>query len=263
MTSHRLGRIAAIGLFGVAQIGIASAADLKVLTTPALTEVWHELAPKFEATGHKLTIVYAASGAIGKRVTEGETADLLVSTPAGIDGLIKSGKVTDGTNTSLASSGMGVAVLKGAPKPDISNADAFKRALLAAKAVAYTDPASGGASGVHMAKVLERLGIANEVNAKAKLGRGVLAGSFVVKGEADIAIQQIPELMGVPGVEIVGPLPGDLQNVTTFASGIPAASANADAAKALVRFLQSPESAAVIKEHGLDPIPPAPPAKAS
>ena len=163
------GRLAAIGLFVAAQTAIAAAADLKILTTPALTEVWQELGPKFEATGHKLTIVYASSGAAAKRVTEGETADLIISTPAGIDALVKSGKVADGTNTPIASSGMGLAVLKGAPKPDISTPDAFKRALLAAKAVAYTDPASGGASGVHMAKVLERLGIASEVNAKAKL----------------------------------------------------------------------------------------------
>jgi hypothetical protein len=173
MLYQSLCRFATTGLFIVAQMGLTAAADLKVLTTPALTEVWHELAPKFEATGHKLSIVYAASGAIAKRVTDGEAADLLVSTPAGIDGLIKAGKVTDGTNTPLASSGMGVAVLKGAPKPDISTPDAFRRALLAAKAVAYTDPASGGASGAHMAKVLERLGIASEVNAKAKLGRGI------------------------------------------------------------------------------------------
>ena len=254
----------AVALALAAQTGFAAAAELKVLTTPALSEVWHELAPKFEATGHKLTIVYAPSGAIAKRVTDGEAADLLVS-HAGRHryGLIKNGKVTDGTNTSIASSGMGVAVLKGAPKPDISTPEAFKRALLAAKAVAYTDPASGGASGAHMAKVLERLGITAEVNARAKLGRGVPAGSFVVKGEADLAIQQMPELLGVAGVEVVGPLPGDLQNVTTFAAGIPASSTQADAAKALVRFLQSPESAAVIKKHGLDPIPPAAPPKAS
>src|ERR1044072_1975661 len=253
----------AVALALAAQTGFAAAAELKVLTTPALSEVWHELGPKFEATGHKLTIVYAPSGAIAKRVTEGEAADLLLSTPAGIDGLIKSGKVTDGTNTSIASSGMGVAVLKGAPKPDISTPEAFKRALLAAKAVAYTDPASGGASGAHLAKGLARLGIAAEVSARAKLGRGVPAGSFVVKGEADLAIQQMPELMGVSGVEVIGPLPGDLQNVTTFAAGIPASSTKADAARALVRFLQSPESAAVIKKHGLVPIPPAAPPKAS
>jgi molybdate transport system substrate-binding protein len=257
-----LGHVAAVGLIVAAQAGLAAAAELKILTTPALTEVWHELAPRFEATGHKLNIVYAPSGAIAKRVLDGETADLLISTPAGIDALIKDARVLAGTNTPLASSGMGVAVLKGAPKPDISTPDAFKRALLAAKSVAYSDPAAGGASGAHFAKVLERLGITNEIAAKAKLGRGVPVATFVAKGEADIAIQQMPELM-VEGVEIVGPLPGDLQAVTTFAAGIPSTSTHADAARALIRFLQSPDAAAAIKKHGLDPVPAAPPAKGS
>ena len=250
-----------VGLALAAQTAVAMAAELKVLSTPALTETWEELGPKFEATGHKLTIVYAPSGAIAKRVSDGETADLLVSTPAGIDSLIKTGKVLDGTNTPIASSGMGVAVLKGAPKPDISTPDAFKRALLAAKAVAYTDPASGGASGAHMAKVLDRLGIANEVSAKAKLGRGTPVANFLVSGEADIAIQQMPELLHVKGAEVVGPLPGDLQNVTMFAAGIPSGSAQAEAAKALIRFLQTPEAATAFKKHGLEPAPA--PAKAS
>jgi molybdate transport system substrate-binding protein len=254
-------RVAAIGLLVVAPATFATAAELKVLTTPALTEVWRELGPKYEATGNKLTIVYASSGAVAKRAAEGENADLLISTPGGIDGLIGSGKVIGGTNVPVASSGMGVAVLKGAPKPDISSAAALKQTLLAARAVAYTDPTSGGASGEHMAKVLERLGIASEVNAKAKLGRGVRAGSFVVKGEADIAVQQIPELKAVDGIEIIGPLPGDLQNVTTFVAGIPTGSTQPDAARALIRFLQTPESAAIISKHGLDPIPPAKPAK--
>jgi molybdate transport system substrate-binding protein len=252
----------AIVLALVAQSGWATAAELKILTTPALTETWEALAPKFEATGHKLTIVYAPSGAIAKRVSEGETADLLISTPAGIDSLIKAGKVLDGTNTPIANSPMGVAVLKGVPKPDISTPDALRRALLAAKAVAYTDPASGGASGAHMAKVLERLGIANEVNAKAKLGRGTPVANFLVSGEADLAIQQLPELLHVKGAEVIGPLPGDLQNVTTFAAGIPTG-AQTEAAKALIRFLQTPESGALMKTFGLDQVPPAAPAKAS
>jgi molybdate transport system substrate-binding protein len=114
-----------------------------------------------------------------------------------------------------------------------------------------------------MVKVLDRLGIAGEVNAKAKLGRGVPVATFLVKGEADLAIRQMPELMGVKGVEIVGPLPGDLQNVTMFAAGIAAGSAHGDTVKALIRFLQTPESAAVIRKHGLEPAPPAAPAKAS
>jgi molybdate transport system substrate-binding protein len=257
------GYIAAMAALVGTFAGLANAAELKVLTTPALSEVWPELAPKFETTGHKLTIVYAPSGAIAKRVTEGETADLLVSTPAGIDSLIKSGKVVDGTNTPIAGSGMGVAVLKGAPKPDISTPEAFKAMLLAAKAVAYSDPSAGGASGAHFMKVLEQLGIAKEVLAKGKPGRGIPVATLVVKGEADVAIQQLPELMHVEGAEVVGPLPGDLQNITTFAAGIPSGSAQADTAKALIRFLQTPESAAVIKKHGLDPVPPAVPAKAS
>ena len=231
----------------------AVAAELKVLTTPALSEVWHELTSKFEATGHKLILVYAPSGAITKRVTEGEIHDVLFSTTGGIESLTKNGKVIPGTGTLIASSGMGVAVLKGAPKPDISTPEKFKQALLNAKAVAYTDPASGGASGAHFAKVLERLGIAKEINAKAKLARGVPSASFVAKGEADIAIQQIPELLGVQGVELVGPLPGDLQNVTPFAGGVHVSSANPDAGRALIKFLQSPDAIAVIKAKGLDP----------
>jgi len=253
----------AVALALTALTGSTMAAELKVLTTPALSQAWEELGPKFEAAGHKLTIVYAPSGAIAKRVADGESADLLVSTPAGIDSLIKTGKVLVGTNTPIARSEMGVAVLKGAPKPDISTPEAFRRALLAARAVAYTDPASGGASGAHMAKVLGQLGIASEVNAKAKLGRGTPVANFLVSGEADIAIQQMPELLHVKGAEIIGPLPGDLQNVTTFAAGIPSGSAQAETAKALIRFLQTPESGAVMKKFGLDQVPPAAPPKAS
>ena len=248
-----LGRLAAGFAAIVLGAQAAAAAELKVLTTPALSEVWHELTPKFEATGHKLILVYAPSGAITKRVTEGEIHDVLFSTTGGIESLTKNGKVIPGTGTLIASSGMGVAVLKGAPKPDISTSEKFKQALLNAKAVAYTDPASGGASGAHFAKVLERLGIAKEINAKAKLARGVPSASFVAKGEADIAIQQIPELLGVQGVELVGPLPGDLQNVTPFAGGVHVSSANPDAGRALIKFLQSPAAIAVIKAKGLDP----------
>ncbi len=254
-----LGHVAA----GIAAFALtfqaAAAAELKVLTTPALHAVWDELASKFEAQGHKLNVVYAASGAIAKRVAEGEAADVVVSTAAGIDDLTKGGKLIPGTGAPVASSGVAVAVLKGAPKPDVSTPEALKKALLAAKAVAYTDPASGGASGIHFAKVLDRLGIASEVNAKAKLGSGVPAGSFVVKGEADLAVQQVPELLAVEGIEIAGPLPADLQSITRFAAGVHATSKDIDAAKALIRFLATPEAAAVIKAKGLDPAPSVPP----
>lgn len=247
------GRTAAGFVALVLSAQAVAAADLKVLTTPALNEVWHDLKPKFEATGHKLDLVFAPGAAIAKRVAEGESADVVFSTVSGIESLTKDGKVVAGTGAPIANSGTAVAVLKGAPKPDISTPEKFKQALLNAKAVAYTDPASGGASGVAFVKVLDRLGITEAVNAKAKLGRGVPAGSFLVKGEADIAIQQLSELMGVQGIDIVGPLPGDLQSITYFAAGVHAGSAHADAGRALIKFMQSPEAIAVIKARGLEP----------
>jgi molybdate transport system substrate-binding protein len=248
-----LSRVAIAVAACAASVTLSYAAELSVLTTPALREVWHDLQPKFEANGHKLAITFAPSGAITKRVMEGETPDVVFTTTAGVDELAKAGRLVAGTGTPIASSGMGVAVLKGAAKPDISTPEAFKKTLLAGKAVAYTDPASGGASGAQMAKVLERLGITNEVSAKAKLGRGIPVATFVVKGEADIAIQQIPELLGVEGVEIVGPLPGDLQTVTRFGGGVHVASKQPDAGKALVQFLLTPEAKTVIQHRGLEP----------
>ena len=232
--------------------GAVAAADLKVFSTTALTEIWHELKPKFEARGHKLELALQPSGALAKRVLGGEAGDAIVTTTAGLESLAKAGKVAAGTTRVLASSGMGVAVLKGAPKPDISTPEAFKRTLLAARAVAYSDPAGGGASGAAFVKVLQDLGIADAVNAKAKLGRGVPNAEFVVKGEADIAIQQIPELMVVPGVDIVGPLPAPLQTVTGFATAVLAGSKQPAEARALVDFLASPETLALLKSRGFD-----------
>ena len=230
----------------------AGAADLKVFSTTAFTELWHELKPKFEARGHKLELVLQPSGALSKRIGVGETGDAIVSTSAGVDGLAKNGKIAAGTARTLASSSMGVAVLKGAPKPDLSTPEKFRAALLAAKSVAYSDPAGGGASGAYLVKLLERLGIAEQVNAKAKLGRGIPNAEFLVKGESDLAIQQIPELLVVSGVDIVGPFPPELNNITGFATAVLSSSANAAAAKELVDFLASPETIALLKARGFD-----------
>lgn len=239
----------------VARPGFAEAADLKVFSTTAFTEIWPELKPKFEAGGYRLDLLLQPSGAIGKRIADGESGDVIVSTSAGIAGLEKSGKIVPGSTRLLASSGMGVAVAKGAPRPDISTPEAFRNALLAAKSVAYSDPAGGGASGAVFAKVLKDLGIADAVNAKAKLGRGIPNSEFVVKGESDIAIQQIPELMTTPGVDIVGPFPPALQSATEFAAAVLATSSNLAAAKALVEFLDSSEALALLKSRGFDPKP--------
>lgn len=233
----------------------AGAADLKVLSTIALRDSWPELRPKFEARGHQLELVMNTSGALGKMIGDGALADVIVSTTTGIEALGKGGKLLAGTDRAFAGSAIGVAVLKGAPKPDISTPDAFRKALLAARSVAYSDPAGGGASGAYFTKVLERLGIADQVNARAKRGRGIPNAEFIIKGESDLAIQQIPELMGVPGVEIVGPFPGDLHNMTGFAAAVLAASRNADAARTLVEFLASPETKAFLKAHGFEVTP--------
>jgi molybdate transport system substrate-binding protein len=242
--------LAAFALLAAADA--AGAADLKVFSTTAFTEIWQELKPKFEARGHKLELVLQPSGAIGKRIAGGEAGDAIVSTAAGVEALEKSGKIASGTTRVLASSGMGVAVLKGAPKPDISTPESFRNALLAAKSVAYSDPAGGGASGAVFAKVLKDLGIAEAVNAKAKLGRGISNAEFVIKGESDIAVQQIPELMTISGVDIVGPFPPALQTVTGFATAVLSSSTNPAAAKALVEFLASAETLALLKSRGFD-----------
>jgi molybdate transport system substrate-binding protein len=189
-----------------------------------------------------------------KRVQAGETADLMVLTKQSLDALTKDNKATAGTDATFASSGMAVVVKKGAPEPDISTPEAFKQALLNAKAIAYSDPAAGGASGVHYAKVLERLGIVDQMKAKTKHPppSGNTA-NLVVAGEADLAVQQEPEVMSVAGVDLVGPLPADLNNITVYAAGVGAGSQHAEAATALIRFLHSPEAQAVFKAKGLKP----------
>jgi molybdate transport system substrate-binding protein len=175
---------------------------------------------------------------------------------AGIDDLVARGKIAPGSVTAIAGSALGVAIPRGAPKPDISSAEAFKRALLAAKSVAVSKPVGGGQSGVHMAKVFERLGIAEQIAAKAKYGQGGpagLVGLIIERGEAEIGVQQIAELLAVPGIDFVGPLPAELQSVTPFVAAIPAAAQNAQAARDLIAFLTTPEAKRVIKAKGLEP----------
>jgi molybdate transport system substrate-binding protein len=244
----------ALALGGMA--GNASAAEIKVLSTVALQSVMEDLAPQFEkATNHKVTIEFGLGGPLGKRIQDGEAADVFVGPQGAIDSLIKAGKLQPGSDVGLARSSVGVAVRKGAAKPDISTPEALKRALIAARAISYTNPAFGGASGVHFSKVIERLGIADEMKAKTKFPpEGGLTGRLLVTGEAEIAVQQIGELMSVEGIDVLGPLPGDLQSVTTYAAAIPSAAHQPESARALVKYLQSPEAAAVMKAKGLDSI---------
>ena len=243
------------------QAGIAvQAAEVKVLSANAMKEVLDDLGPKFErASGHKLAISVAAGVRVAVlRVQGGETVDVVIIAREGIDGFVKDGKAVAANVTVLARSGIGVAVRKGAPKPDISSPEALKRTLLAAKSITYgnPDPVIGGASGIHFAKVLDRLGIANEMKPKTVFspgGAGAGLGMFVANGGAEIGVHQFHELIPVAGIELVGPLPGDLQNTLVFAAAIMAGGRDAAASKALVDFLRTPESAKVIMAKGMEP----------
>lgn len=255
--SRMMGRAAAVAAFIVAQATLAGAAEVKVFSTIGVQAALEELAPKFEkASGHKLNITWGTAAVLVKRVQGGETADLLVLTKQGLDTMVKENKATAGADAVFASSGMAMVVKKGAPKPDISTAEAFKQTLLKAKTIAYSNPEHGGASGVYLAKLIERMGIADQMKAKTRhpppSGN---AGNLVVSGEAELAVQQEPEVMSVVGVDMVGPLPAELNNITTYAAGPGTGTSQADAANALIKFLHTPEAAAVFKARGLTPLP--------
>jgi molybdate transport system substrate-binding protein len=253
--SRTIGRVAAIAVFLIAQATFAFAAEIKVYSTIGVQAALEELAPKFEkATGHKLTITWGTAALLVKRVQAGESADLYVLVKQSHDTLVKENKATAGPDALFASSGMAMVVKKGAPKPDISTPEAFKQTLLKAKSIAYSNPASGGASGVYLAKLLERMGIADQMKAKTHFPPpSGNAANLVVSGEAELAVQQEPEVMAVSGVDMVGPLPADLNNITLYTAGIGTGSQQKEAANALIKFLHTPEAAAVFKARGLTP----------
>ena len=258
MKTRSLVAAANIGFMFLLMLGIkAEAAELKVLSAIGMQSVLEDLGPKFErATGHKLALTFATGGATVKRVQGGEVFDVVITLRQGIETLVKDGKAPADNVTALASAGISVAIRRGAPKPDISSPDALKRTLLAAKSISYVDPASGGASGIHFAKVLDRLGIANEMKSKTVFPNPKTpaeVGVLVANGEAEIGVHLIQELMSVAGIDLVGPLPGDLQDTIVFSAAIMTGAKDAAAAKALVDFLRTPESAKVIKAKGMEP----------
>jgi molybdate transport system substrate-binding protein len=232
----------------------ADAAELKILSSVALTSALDELAPQFEqATGHKLRIGYGLNAEIRKRILDGETADMLVLSRPVLDELEKQAKVAAGSITNIAGVAVAVAAKAGAPKPDISSVDAFKRTLLAAKSIVYADPARGGLTGVHFAKVLERLGIAEQVKPKTILVPGAQAAEVVAKGEAELGVAQASEIAPVAGAQLVGPLPGELGSITVFSAAIGTDSKAAEATKSLIRFLTAPNAGSGFKAKGFEP----------
>ena len=245
-----------IGFIFLLVIGTAAeSAEVQVFAANGIQAVMEDLGPKFEgATGHKIAITFATGGATVKRVQDGEVTDVVIAPRPGIDSLVKNGKVAPDNVTALASTGISVAVRKGAPKPDISSPEALKRSLIAAKSITYLNPADGGASGIHFAKVLDRLGIANEMQAKTIFAPKTAAvGVLVSDGEAEIGVLQFQLLFSVPGIEIVGPLPGDLQESTIFSAAIMGGAREVEPSKALIKFLRTPEAAAVIRAKGMEP----------
>jgi len=231
-----------------------AAAEIKVLTAGAFKQVVLALVPDFEKqTGHKVTVDNDTAGGLKKRIEGGEAFDVAVITPGVVDDLIAKGKIAAGSRVNLASVGVGVVVKEGAPKPDVSTVEAFKRALLAAKSVAYIDPASGGSSGIYIDKLLDRLGIADQIRPKAKLKQGGHVADLIVSGEAELGIHQISEIVPVKGASLVGPLPKEIQNTTIYAAGLGASAKNKDAAEALIKAFSSPAAAAVLKSKGMEP----------
>lgn len=231
----------------------ADAAEIKVLSAGAFKQVVLALVPGFEKqTGHKVSVDNGTAGELKKRIEGGEAFDVTIITPAVIDELSAAGKVAAGTKTTLASVGVGVMVKAGAPKPDISTVDAFKKAVLTAKTVAYIDPASGGSSGVYLEKLFEKMGIADQVKPKAKLKNGGYVADLIKSGEAELGIHQISEIVPVKEVTLVGPLPKEIQNTTTYAGGLSPSPKDKGAAAAFLKYLAGPDAAAVLKSKGMD-----------
>ncbi|MCC7484618.1 MAG: substrate-binding domain-containing protein [Burkholderiales bacterium] len=226
-------------------------ANLKLFTSNGQRTVMAALLPQFEkATGHRVEASYDPGQVMMRRIASGERADLLILGAEALDELAGQGTIVPESRRVFSRCGIGVAVSAGSPRPDIGSVEAFRRALLAAPSIAYTIE---GASGIHFASVIETMGIAREVQAKAVRQPGGLVGELLVAGKAQFAIQQIPELLAVPGITYVGPLPGELQKTTVSAAGIFAGSAHPDAARALIEYLFTPGAASVVKRMGHEP----------
>jgi molybdate transport system substrate-binding protein len=238
--------------------GSASAAEVRVMISGGLTAAYNALVPEYERlTGNKVITAFGPSmgttdNAIPVRLARGEPADVLIMVGYALGDLIKQGKATADSRVDLVKSPIGIAVKAGAPKPDISSVDALTRALKAAKSVAYSDSASGVYVSTEM---FAKLGITDAMKSKARQIPATPVGEIVAKGDAEIGLQQISELKPVSGIDIIGPLPDDLQKITVFSAGIATVSKEPDAGRALIKFLASSAASATLVKSGLEPIP--------
>jgi molybdate transport system substrate-binding protein len=228
---------------------------VRLFCTIGVQSAVQTLLPHVErANGLAVAVEWGTAPMLVKRIQAGERADVMILNRAGIDSMIAAGRIAAGSDVALASSGVAIAVRSGARHPDISTEAALVQTLLDARAISYSNPAAGGASGIYFAGLLERLGIAEQVNAKNKYPPpGGFCGEFVASGEVEFAIQQVPELLHVKGIEIVGELPDGLNLITSFAGGVDVASADASGGRALLAFLRTAEARATFRAKGLTP----------
>ena len=229
----------------------AHAAEVKVIAANAVKEAYLEIVSAFEkASGHKVTTIWAGTESATKQISGGEVVDIVLIAAPNIDKLIAEGKLAAGSRADVAKTGVGVAVRAGLPKPDISSREAIKQAVLAAKSVAY----SSGPSGFYLADLFNKMGIADQIKEKVKQpASGVQIAELMARGDADLGFHQVSELVHAKGIDYLGPLPADIQNITVYSAGLHTAAPTPDAAKALVKFLTAPEAAPMIKKIGMEP----------
>ncbi|MGL4285157.1 MAG: molybdate ABC transporter substrate-binding protein [Phreatobacter sp.] len=243
-----------LALMAAGWVAPAGAAELRVMATGASKAVVQTIASQFEVmSGHHIVLVSDTAGGVQRRVEAGEAADVIVATPAVINALAAKGLIRAGSRTDLARTGIGVAVREGAPIPDISSVEAIERLLKSAATIAYVDPASGGTSGIYFAGLIERLGLTEAMRPKLRLKAGGYVAELVANGEAEVVFHQISEILPVRGVTLVGPLPPEIQSITTYTVGLAAVPAEDEAARAFLIFLTSPASTPVLMEAGMEP----------
>jgi molybdate transport system substrate-binding protein len=252
--SSQIARIAAsslvIALFGAGHP--ADAAEIRLLSAASMRTVYNEIIGDFErASGHKVIIRYGTMGAITERVMDGEGADLVISSPASISSLVKRGRIDADSQVTFAKTGVGIVVPAGTPKPRIASSDDLKTALLAAKTIVYADPAGGGAAGIHIARVIEKLGISEQLKPKTKLGAGGdVTEITLAQGDGALGLTQASEIVGKAGAEFVA-LPDELRNYTGYTAGTPTGAKPSEAVVAFIEFLKSPAASAVMKAKGM------------
>ena len=250
-----MARALAVSLAVAAVVSVASAearaAEIESLTAVAIEIVLREVGAEFErTTGHRIAMSIDLAVNFKRQIDAGRRFDVALFSASTIDLLVKEGKIAAGTRTPILSAGIGVAVRRGAPKPDIGSVEAFKRALLQAKSIAYLRE---GPSGVYLASLLERLGIADQLRDKTRLADTDRVSIMIANGEAELGVVIIPNILNIPGAELVGPLPAEIQSTVHFAGGVSATAVEPDAAMALIRFLRSPRAMEVIRSKNMTP----------